>query len=149
MLTDKQKERFMSYVMPIPESGCWVWMGGVGRGGYGKFYHNSKTVLAHRISYLDAFGEIPHGLQLDHLCRVRCCVNPNHLEPVTARTNVMRGEGPAAINSQKTHCVNGHSLEDAYAWIGSSHPYGLRHCKACNRTNARQWYQRKKGLPIT
>ncbi|MGL5917799.1 MAG: HNH endonuclease [Cetobacterium sp.] len=79
-------------------------------------------------------GAVPTGLQLDHLCRVRACVNPTHLEPVTHWENQLRGEGVTARNSRKTHCVAGHSLvkENVYE---KSLPY--RQCKACarNRTN--------------
>ena len=86
-------ERFMSNVLPEPNSGCWLWAGFCNPGGYGKFTAGPKNEYAHRLSYRLFVGEIPQGLELDHLCRVRCCVNPSHLEPVTKSVNAIRGIG--------------------------------------------------------
>lgn len=74
-------------------------------------------------------GGIPEGLTLDHLCRVRRCVNPSHLEPVTNRENILRGNGATAINARKTHCKRGHSLENAYVSRNERRTY--RVCRVC------------------
>lgn len=86
---------------------CWEWMAYVEQGGgqgYGKFRLGSRMVRAHRLAYELEVGEIPEGMVLDHLCRNRRCVNPTHLEPVTKTENILRGEGPTAVNARKTHC---------------------------------------------
>lgn len=75
---------------------CWIWNGAPASNGYGKFGFNGKTVSAHRMSYEMFVGQIPPGLTIDHLCRVRLCVNPNHLEAVPHRVNILRSDGPAA-----------------------------------------------------
>jgi hypothetical protein len=83
-------DRFIQKYVPEPNTGCWLWTGYVDRHGYGQF-KGAKQGSAHRWSYEYHAGPIPEGLQLDHLCRVRSCVNPAHLEPVTCRVNVSRG----------------------------------------------------------
>lgn len=101
--------RFMAKVIPVPESGCWIWEGSLCRG-YGSVCIDGKAYRAHRVSYQMHKGEIPEGLTIDHLCRVRCCVNPDHLEAVTNKENILRGTSPTAHNRRKTHCINGHEL---------------------------------------
>lgn len=115
------EERFWAKVDrngPVPDyrpdlGPCWIWTGatqfGYGRFSYGGF-DGTRGYVAHRFSYEALVGPIPEGLVLDHLCRVRNCVNPAHLEPVTHRENSLRGVGIPAQNAQKTRCVNGHTL---------------------------------------
>jgi hypothetical protein len=128
-------ERFMQYVVPEPNSGCWLWLGGHIGNGYGNFYLSGKRLLAHRVSYELHVGQIPGGLTLDHLCRVRSCVNPRHLEPVTFRENLMRGEGACAKHARKTHCPEGHK----YDVITSR---GHRACRLCQNAANRRAYAR-------
>lgn len=90
-------QRFTDKWMPVPESGCWVWTDEDNHSGYGVFWDGKRSWMAHRFSYEHFVGPIPEGLTLDHLCRVRCCVNPKHLEPVTIQENVRRGAGPGGI----------------------------------------------------
>lgn len=93
----------------IPEAltGCWLWGGHVARNGYARTKVSGRSVMAHRASYELFVGPIPEGLVLDHKCRNRCCVNPAHLEPVTSRENLIRGETLARSNAEKTHCKCG------------------------------------------
>jgi hypothetical protein len=102
-------DRFWSRVNK--SDGCWLWTAGRRKNGYGDFTLPPKrSALAHRVAYELTNGPIPDGLHLDHLCRVRHCVNPAHLEPVTAAENKARGMSPLAINARKTHCVRGHLI---------------------------------------
>jgi hypothetical protein len=131
---------------PIPEyrpdlGPCWLWTGSKNDRGYGQFYMNtrqSKQILhyAHRVVYeLLRRVSIPNGLELDHLCRVRSCVNPWHLEPVTTAENSYRGFSPTAINARKTHCIHGHPLTSDNVYV---HPVkGGRQCLICKRERER------------
>jgi hypothetical protein len=107
------EHRLLSRIEQITESGCWVWMGALTLNGYGLIGTGNGPTRnhlgrAHRIAYELYRGPIPEGMQLDHLCRVRCCANPWHCEIVDGKTNVLRGVGPTAMNAKKTHCKNGH-----------------------------------------
>lgn len=119
----------------VSESGCWEWIGTLSSAGYGRF----EKDFAHRVSYRQHVGPIPVGLQLDHLCRNRKCVNPKHLEPVTGQVNTLRGETLPAINAAKTECIHGHPFDSANTGIRAN---GHRWCRAC----ARRHYWRKKEL---
>jgi len=107
---------------------CWVWEGHVQSDGYPSFVILSKKVLAHRFSYEEFVGDIPEGLQLDHLCRNRRCVNPSHLEPVTCLENLMRGQTMNVLNKLKTHCKNGHEYTKENTYLRNN---GWRYCKIC------------------
>lgn len=129
---------------PVPETRpelgpCWVWTGKPDGKGYGQINAGrrpSKMLRAHRVAYELCVGPIPEDLQLDHLCRNRMCVRPEHLEPVTQRVNVLRGEGASARNSRVTECPKGHP------YSGSNVKYhktkGSRYCATCNRERATQ-----------
>ena len=130
--------RFLDKIEPEPNSGCWLWAGTlVEPSGYGVFAVKRKSVQAHRVSYEIHVGPIPEGLQLDHLCRVRCCVNPAHLEPVTHRENGLRGVGICAGFARRTHCLNGHELIEGNL-VRIRNRATARHCKTCRyAANAR------------
>ena len=120
-------ERFWSKVNKTKT--CWLWIGSMTSLGYGQLYHNKTTVSAHRIAYELCKGSIPKGLTIDHLCRVRHCVNPEHLEAVTGKENTLRGVGPSAINAKKTHCPQGHPYSGNNLYI---HPKRKsRMCRIC------------------
>ncbi|MDP9224875.1 MAG: HNH endonuclease [Actinomycetota bacterium] len=98
--------------------------------------------LAHRVAYELLVGPIPEGLTLDHLCRNTSCVNPQHLEPVTVRENVLRGMGWGAKNKRKTHCHRGHPF-DAKNTLRI--PGGTRKCRTCANQASREYRLRKKA----
>lgn len=135
----KLEERFMDKVSPEPMSGCWLWLGFTNPKGYGRFRiegKNGPVGQAHRVAYELFRGPIPSGLTLDHLCRVRSCVNPAHVEPVTAVENVRRGG-----NVQKPHCPQGHPLSGDNLSLRS----GQRSCRICNRAAGLRW-RRNHGI---
>lgn len=120
-------KHFAARVARDPDTGCWIWGGARHANGYGRISHQNKSKLVHRFSYEWHVGPIPTGLQLDHLCRNRACCNPAHLEPVSGRTNVLRGDTITASNARKTHCPQGHPYTRIYA--------GKRRCLICNRAH--------------
>ena len=113
---------------------CWTWLAQINVRGYGVFWDGSKTVPAHRFSYLLHKGDYDRNLTLDHLCRNPMCVNPEHLEPVTFRENLLRGESPMAKHAVKTHCPQGHPYSGDNLYIHNNQ----RFCKTCRsqRNNA-------------
>lgn len=115
---------------------CWLWLGGRSRTGYGKFGLGTGKgwKLAHRTAYELAVGPIPEGRQLDHLCRVRHCVNPAHLEPVTRTENVRRGLA-GLWGRSKTHCPKGHEYTDGNTYRNPT--TGARSCRECLRVGNR------------
>ncbi len=127
------KQRFETHIKKL-NCGCWEWTGKIAKDtGYGHHVTccnaKHKHHLAHRYSYELYVGKIPEGLCIDHLCRNRKCVNPQHLEPVTMRENILRGNSIAAINSKKTHCHKNHKLSGRNLYIT---PDGRRQCKKCS-----------------
>lgn len=118
----------------VCESGCWEWVGGKSGTGYGCWKVNGKTRRAYRVMYERAKGPVPEGKELDHLCRNRLCVNPDHLEPVTRRENVLRGISPSAVHARKTHCHQGHPFtpENTALW-NRKNGTQTRVCRTCRR----------------
>lgn len=133
-----ETERFWASVTKTET--CWLWTGAKNKG-HGQFtvsrtdVRSPKKLMAHRYAYELLVGPIPDGLELDHLCRVRHCVNPAHLEPVTRRENLLRGETHAARNAAKTHCKRGHEFtpENTY------YPKGGRGCRTCRTAYMREY----------
>lgn len=122
--------------------GCWLWTGARTNGGYGTLRVDGATARVHRFAYAFLVGPIPEGAEVDHLCHGqdescpggrdcshRLCVNPDHLEPVSHRENVVRGLNFSGVNARKTHCPQGHpyDAENTYVCGGGRH----RMCRAC------------------
>lgn len=120
-------ERFAGQFVFEPD-GCWRWTGALYENGYGAFWLNGRNVRAHRFAYELLVGPIPEGLDLDHLCRNRPCVNPTHLEPVTRQTNLRRA--PRFNSHMRTHCVHGHELTPENTRRERN---GYPRCRACDR----------------
>lgn len=118
-----------------------MWTAGVSHDGYGRFRLGKKNIYAHVLSYQIAVGKIPEGMEIDHKCRVTRCVNPDHLEPVTHKKNMLRGKNPVATHARKTHCVNGHPFDAANTYFQSGR---RRQCRACNAEAVRRY--KAKGV---
>lgn len=149
------RERLNRFIFAVTESGCWIWMGVLNRAGYGiiTFYNQAKkqyrTKLVHRLTYEEYRKSIPDGLQIDHLCRVRCCVNPYHPEAVTPAENVRRGmasfdvarRAATAARLAKTHCVHGHPYDESNTRRTAA---GKRTCIACQTLRNRSRFIAEK-----
>lgn len=123
------------------DGACWRWTGSRNRYGYGHMKIDKRRKLVHRVLFELARGPIPERLEVDHLCRNRWCVNPEHMEPVTRRENILRGESFAANNARSTHCVAGHEWTPENTL---SRPGG-RNCRACRSRRNAEYYQRCKA----
>jgi hypothetical protein len=124
------------------EAGCWIWTGGMDHTGYGRtkrLENRHRSIATHRLMYELLVGPIPEGLDLDHLCRVRACCNPAHMEAVTRQVNVLRGHTVTAANAKKTHCNHGHPLEGENLRISKK---GSRECAECCRRRLREQKER-------
>ena len=123
--------RLIDKIFVCQETGCWIWIAKINKDGRGqvKIRINGKWTsdLAHREVYKVYRGPIPNGTELDHLCRVPCCVNPWHLEPVTHKVNSQRGMGTWPMNPRRTHCKRGHLLLEA----NLVHYEGRNRCRLC------------------
>jgi hypothetical protein len=126
-------DRFGHNVSPEPNSGCWLWTSTINQYGYGRVHlPGRRQPSAHRVAYEMDRGAIPNGLQIDHLCRVRCCCNPDHLEPVTAAENIRRAFrlSPRRFVFEDGFCINGHRLAEE---VNYRHPRGSMICRKCKR----------------
>jgi hypothetical protein len=141
-------ERLADKCAPEPNTGCWLWTGAVNPGGYGHILYGDKTISAHRASYELHVGPIPEGLHIDHLCRVRSCINPDHLEPVTRSENARRGLTVNHLRDKelaKTHCPSGHPYSGSNLIF---HTNGGRLCRACRDAQNKKQRQRRKMMGI-
>ncbi|MEU1600635.1 HNH endonuclease signature motif containing protein [Streptomyces sp. NPDC005708] len=125
-----------------------LWTGAKTPGGYGKVHMGGHTMPVHRVVYLISRGQIPDELVLDHRCRIRHCCNPACLVPVTHAENILRGEGPTAINARKTHCKNGHEFtpENTLISIRKGSGRTRRRCLACTDDYESERRQARRAL---
>ncbi len=121
-------QRFWSRCAPAAD-GCLMWTGALTEWGYGRFHFDYHSVYAHRFAYEAINGPIADGLTIDHLCRNKACVNPNHLEAVTTQVNTIRH------TSSITRCPAGHGYSEENTRMDRR---GKRHCRACDRTRKRE-----------
>lgn len=141
------EERFWAKVDKGNSEECWFWRACSSQR-YGNFYlgvvnGRKKWTSAQRVSYEIHKGPIPPGLQIDHLCRNTLCVNPTHLEAVTARENLLRSSNFISANIKKTHCPMGHEYAKDNLYIRR---YGWRVCRACERKRSLAYYHRTKNV---
>lgn len=141
-MTASLRERFYGRLVIDPDTGCLLWTGYISEDGYGIVHTGGKVRKVHRVAWELANGPIPSGLQLDHLCRVRNCANVDHLEPVTQRVNVMRGQGIAPKRAAQTECIHGHPFTEANTIRDDR---GNRRCKTCARRRGREYMRRKRS----
>lgn len=136
VLTPRQVANFWAKVNRGTPADCWEWAAFRKPSGYGQFSAGKRRLAAHRVAYVLTHGEPPTGLDLDHLCRNRACVNPHHLEPVTRRVNLRRGTG----HGSETRCPQGHPYSPTNTYVERD---GSRKCATCVRARVRAYYQRK------
>ena len=120
-------ERLEKLIEYCPTSGCWLWIGSLTAAGYGRIFVNGKSEYVHRVMY----GDIPEGLEIDHLCRVPSCCNPAHLEAVTHQDNVRRSP----------HCGDDEFCKRGHAWTSKTtylYPEGGRQCRVCTKERRRR-----------
>lgn len=129
---EKTLARFLSKVQFT--NTCWLWTSNK-RGGYGLFKIGTRQASAHRWFYEQIVAPIALGLTIDHLCRVRNCVNPDHLEPVSNKENSLRGVGACAQNARKTHCKRGHEFTSENTYIRNNQ----RTCRTCRTIRGTEW----------
>lgn len=138
-------DRFWSKV--DKSDGCWVWTGAISNshsGPYGKFRSAiaQHPLAAHRLAFYYETGVLSTRDEvLDHVCRNTLCVRPSHLELVSDRENVARGDGPTAVNSRKTHCIRGHEFTPENTWANGTG----RKCKECHRAINREWARKSRA----
>jgi hypothetical protein len=140
-------ERFWSKVQPCPMTGCWLWTSAFTVDDYGVFWVGpaERSARIHRLAYELLVGPIPEGLTIDHLCRVRSCCNPTHLEPVTNRENQLRGLTFGARNASVTHCPAGHEYNKKNTRVGRNPgDRPCRVCRACQRSHQKAFKARRK-----
>lgn len=130
------RNKVLHYSRETEPEGCWLWIGGPARAPYGLAHHEGRTISAHRLSFIAFVGPIPDGHQIDHLCRNTRCVNPAHLEAVSAAENVRRER---ARRQPKTHCLRGHEFTPENTRVHTRKDGGqTRYCRACVNLRSRQ-----------
>jgi hypothetical protein len=137
LLTPRRLRTFWSRVNKTDD--CWLWIPKPERNGYGRMWINNQRLGVHIVSYLLSGKLIPKGLVIDHLCRVRNCVNPEHLEVVTRGENVLRGIGITAQHAKQTHCKRGHPFDKQNTYFVK---FG-RDCRICRNLAAKRYRERQ------
>lgn len=148
-LTQIPPEKIFAQIQKT-ENGCWLWTGRIITYGYPIIFkprtidHKKSSILVHRWIYQQYKGQIPKGFDVHHVCNNKVCVNPNHLEALDRNTHLKKGNSPSTVNSKKTHCNRGHSLDNAYI----EKPNGKRHCIICRREYMRNYFKNHKRIKL-
>jgi hypothetical protein len=133
--------RYLWSRLRVAPNGCWIWTRSTTHAGYGQFRCDGTMKYSHRAMYEVLRGAIPAHLELDHICRNRRCCNPDHLEPVSHRENILRGCSPIALFAKAEHCIYGH----AFTPENTIHVQGGRRCRECKKQRDRRYWERKYG----
>lgn len=133
----KDQVKFMTRVRVDGE--CWAWNGSMDRDGYGRFWFEGRYRLAHRFAYWAWNGPLEEDRVIDHICRNRACVRPEHLRSVTYRENALHGDSPCAINARKTHCPLGHPLDRMWG--------KQRYCSTCHKAKTKRIRKARRERP--
>ena len=139
----KLPDRFWDKCCTQDESGCWLWTGARFKAGYAGIRWGGAAKYGHRVAYEVLVGEVPAGLELDHLCRTPACVNPDHLEPVSHRENLARADhsNQGRDHAEKTHCPSGHPYSGDNLYVSRKG----RQCKTCIRKHKKAYRIRQRG----
>jgi hypothetical protein len=148
-------ERFLDRLSPEPNTGCWFWLGGLNGEGYGYLRVDGVLTPAHLFGYRALIGPVPRGLELDHLCRNKGCVNPRHLEPVTHKVNVNRGANILRARAKREFRDGRIVCDLGHPWIRENilfgrpskrRPSGTMQCRLChNDRQLKRYHERVKG----
>lgn len=138
-MNERELSRMLSHICVDESTGCWRWEASTSHDGYGRMVVGSRLTkrhwkYTHRLMFEHFYGDVPYGLVLDHLCKNRACCNPSHLEAVSQRENLLRGDGVTADRAAQTHCVRGHEFTPENTRIASN---GCRKCRACATMHSR------------
>ena len=142
---DKLPQKYRDRIIVEAETACWLWQKNINKAGYGHYQPSfrGKTYRAHRLIFELVKGHIPDGLEIDHKCRVKNCVNPEHLELVTHAENCRR----SPLNMlRKSHCRNGHEFDgENTLWVRGTNGRPYRQCRVCNRASGQRQRDKKRG----
>lgn len=134
-------DRLERLSVPEPNTGCRLYLGCLTPSGYGRFRFAGRVQMAHRAAYELRFGPVPDGLEIDHLCRQRSCLEVRHLEAVTHHENWRRGTSFSAENARKTHCKFGHPFADYNLLLTAR---GFRNCRICMCRSKQKYYRKHR-----
>lgn len=140
MLSEKALLSFREKIAIDDKTNCHLWQAYVGQNGYGQFWDGSKVRGAHVVGYEIVKGPLPPGTEPDHRCRNRACTNAHHMDAVTRRENLLRGETIVAKKAGQTHCIKGHKFTPENTYHGKSG----RQCRECRKTANAEWAQRNR-----